>query len=426
MILGLFIISVVISVIINAKKKINIGITSAVFAYLIGCWIMGLKPAKVMSFTPTNILFQLGVIAMLFSFPKQNGSMDKLCGNIIYCFRNTTYLLPFALWACYYLICFMGASAFAGLLIFGFLSFKICETTKISPLVAATASLACVAGGQFPWSSTGAIVTGYIAEHLPAQAESIDIKIAIFSAFFSLIVLTLVSFATGAFKKHEIAEIKKPEPLDSRQKKNLILIVIIIAIVLLTSLLKALLPGSVLIKTIATYSAIQMLALVGVFISIVMGFGDEKTAITQGIPWNTVVLMAGMSLLMGVAKQAGTFDMIANHIATKTAPWMIAPLFAILAGILTMFADGIVTMQLLIGIAAPVVAMAGVSPVAVFTGIVLGARFCASSPFSSWGAMTMGLANENDRDTLFRGLIAVTAVFLVFSGVFTAAIQLIL
>ena len=56
--LGIFIIAAIaIAIFLGAKTKINTGLFCMVFAYIIGCFVMGLKPKEIISFWPTSTMF---------------------------------------------------------------------------------------------------------------------------------------------------------------------------------------------------------------------------------------------------------------------------------------------------------------------------------------------------------------------------------
>lgn len=420
-----FVIAITVCIVLNSKTKINIGLSASVFAYILGCWVLKMTPSELIKMMPSSIVFQLAVVAMFFSFPRQNGLMDVICGKILCRFKNASYLLPYAIWLCYFMICFLGSGGLAAILIFGVLSFRICDEAGLNPLIASVAGTATIPGSQMPWSNNGVITIGFMEPFFPERAGALDIQIALITLVFSLLFTTLICFVTGAFKKRDEIKMEKPQNFNATQRSNLVLIITVITLAMSPSLLKMLMPSNAFVKMLAGNLVIQMLALIGILISILFKFGNQKTAITRDIPWNTIILIVGMTLLMGVVKKAGTFDLISNHIATNAAAWAIAPLFALLAGILTLFADGLTVIQMLIGIAGPVVLALGINPLPVFSGIVITARFCASSPFSSAGGMLIGFVEESKKDRFFVDCLWVTFAALILGSLFIAVVQLI-
>ena len=73
---GLVLAAVIIAILINWRLKINLGLVCLVFAYIIGCIVMGIRARDVVNYTPVSIVFQLAALTFFFSFPHQNGTLE--------------------------------------------------------------------------------------------------------------------------------------------------------------------------------------------------------------------------------------------------------------------------------------------------------------------------------------------------------------
>ena len=49
--------AIALAIFLGYKTKINTGLFCIVFAYIIGCFVMGLKPKQVIAYWPTNTMF---------------------------------------------------------------------------------------------------------------------------------------------------------------------------------------------------------------------------------------------------------------------------------------------------------------------------------------------------------------------------------
>ena len=94
---GLVLAAVIVAILINWKLKINLGLVCLVFAYVIGCIVMGMKGKTVVSFTPVSIVFQLAALTFFFSFPHQNGTLEAIANKLMYRFRNHAWSMPLVL-----------------------------------------------------------------------------------------------------------------------------------------------------------------------------------------------------------------------------------------------------------------------------------------------------------------------------------------
>lgn len=138
-------------------------------------------------------------------------------------------------------------------------------------------------------------------------------------------------------------------------------------------------------------------------IALLMKLAPQKEIIAK-VPWNTILMIAGAGMLIAVAVQAGTIDMLSQWIGGNVPVFLIPVAFSIVGAIMSFFSSttGVVCpalFPLIPGLAAAT----GINPVALFTCTVLGAQSSAISPFSSGGSLIIGsCGNEEERTTLFN------------------------
>ena len=68
--------AIVVAVALGYKTKINIGLFAIAFAYLIGCFGMGLSPSEVISMWPLKIFFIIFSVCLFYSFATVNGTQN--------------------------------------------------------------------------------------------------------------------------------------------------------------------------------------------------------------------------------------------------------------------------------------------------------------------------------------------------------------
>lgn len=423
-VLILFVIAIIISIIVNTKTGLNIGFVGGICAYIIGCFLCGLSVNTIIGYTPTSIAFQTIILSIFFAFPAQNGTLDKLARQIIYACRNATWALPFVIFFAAWLVSAMGAGSPVGVITVGVIAFQIAKNVNIHPLIiTVTLSNASAAGSQFPWSGTGITVYGLLRDLYGDTSYSMSVKSALIFTVYSLLFTAVLCLIFGGFKAKKVGdfEIEKPEPFDSKQKKTLTLIIVLLALIIGFSLLKTLIPSSAVIKKIAGYMDFQMLAIVGIGICVIGKLGDEREAVAKA-PWSMIVMLTGMSMLMGIAKTMGALDLVTEVLSTNSSPRMLGAAFALLAGVMTFFSSGVVTMQLLFPMAAPLVASLGLNATGVMTAIAMTARLAAVSPFSTGGALAISTAGNIDakqQRTLLIGHIVSAVVIIVTVCIFS-------
>ena len=69
---------------LGQEKKVEV----KVFAYIIGCFIMGLKTKELIGFWPTSTMFVILSVSLFYNFAAINGTLEKLSGTLLYACRK--------------------------------------------------------------------------------------------------------------------------------------------------------------------------------------------------------------------------------------------------------------------------------------------------------------------------------------------------
>ena len=299
-------IAVLISIFLNWKFNINIGVPAIVFAWIIGYWFCGMTVKNIVAGFPTSVVFQMIAITMMFSFPQQNGTLQKVADNFIYAFRKQTWALPLVIYFAGFLIGAMGAPGATGTIIVAVIGYQIAEQVGMNPLIMAVASChGSAAGSELPWSAQGVIAHGVMEQYWPEEVDSYTWKLWLGYFVLSFIILIVTSLVLGGFKKREAIQMEKPAPIEGKQVATLVLIACIVILSILWPFLKMLAPSVKIFAKLNGFCDIQMLCVLGTLIFTLGKFGDLKVAITKGVPWNTVFMLSGMAMLINAAGKAG-------------------------------------------------------------------------------------------------------------------------
>lgn len=74
----IIVLAIILAIALGYKTKINTGLFGMVFAYLIGTFMMGLKPGDVIKMWPISIFFVIFSISLFYNFAIGNGTLEKL------------------------------------------------------------------------------------------------------------------------------------------------------------------------------------------------------------------------------------------------------------------------------------------------------------------------------------------------------------
>lgn len=413
----LIIASIALAVYLGYKTKINTGFFCIAFAYIIGCFVMGLKTKTLVGYWPTNTMFVILAVSLFYNVAAANGTLEKISRSLLYACRKFPGLLPYALFFVAVILSVMGAAYFTVLAFLAPITLLICEESKMDKLTGAVAiNCGALAGGNFPTAALGVVFRGlmdtaYEAAPDLTPVDSFSSTLVMFglAILSSLIIITVFRF--GFKTNRNIGKgvtFSKPDAYDKKQKQTLALILAMMAVVLVFPVLKLLLPSVKFISTVAGKIDVGLVAFVFAIIALLMDLAPQKKIIAA-VPWNTILMIGGAGMLIAVAVEAGTITMLSEWIGGNVPTFLVPLAFSIVGAIMSFFSSttGVVCpalFPLIPGLAAAT----GLSPAALFTCTVLGAQSSAISPFSSGGSLILGsCGNEEERNTLFNRLLFV-------------------
>lgn len=405
---AVIIIAIALAIVLGYKTKINIGFFAIAFAYLIGCFGMDMKSSEVVSLWPIKIFFIIFAVTLFYNFALANGALEKLAGHLLYSCRKFPHMLPLAIFMASTIIAALGAGFYTVLAFMAPLTLLLCKKTKMNMIIGGMAvNYGALAGANFMTSQSGIIFRG-IMDNVGIDAQTaFGHATAIFMATMIIPIAVLGLYTFWTKNRHSIQiDAVKPEPFDAKQKQSFILILLMIAIVLIFPILNLILPDN---KTIAFLNAridISFVAIIFALISLVLKLADEKKVVAL-IPWNTLIMICGVGMLISVGVKAGVIDVLSHWVSSNVPVVLIPIVICLIAAIMSVFSStlGVVT-PALFPIVPAIAAASGISPVILFVCIVVGAQSSSISPFSSGGSLVLGSAPDGvDRNTLFNQLL---------------------
>ncbi|GGA99240.1 C4-dicarboxylate ABC transporter [Brucella endophytica] len=403
--------SIVLAVALGYTTRINIGLFAIAFAYLLGCFGLGLKPGEIVEMWPLKIFFVIFAVCLFYSFALVNGTLERLAEHLLYRCRNMPWVLPYAVFATATVIAAMGAGYYTVLAFMAPITLILCKRTGLDMVLGGmVANYGALAGANFMSSQSGIIFRGLMTANGVDDTAAFLNAAAIFAAttIIPLAVITVMLFASGRHRQIQtvVTEADRPAPFDGKQKTTLALTLTMMGLVLLGPMLHLMLPES---KAVAYFNGkidIGLIASVFSVIALILKLGDERKAIAS-VPWSTLIMICGMGMLISVAIKAGTIAALAGWLGNSIPPYLLPVVFGIVAAIMSLFSStlGVVT-PTLFPLVPSLADQLAVSPMLLFTAIVVGAQATSISPFSSGGSLILGAApDEATRGSLFTRLL---------------------
>lgn len=421
----LCLIGVAAAIFLNYKWNINMGVSALAFAMIIGVLCMGMKVKEVVALFPTSIYFQVMCLSLFFGWGVVNGTMKAVADHMLYATRNRPWMIAFVLLAISLLLGMIGCVPPAAGAIMAVMSFTVAVPAGLNPLIACATAFGNNSGSFILWGASGGIISATIAANgFEESAKSQTWAIFGLSVLLTIVVVVVCFFVWKGYKMNALHGLEKPAPFTKQQKTNLYVIGGVIFFAVVPGVLKTFIGGAFL-KSLSGFCDMQVLCLIGFLICTFLKLGDQK-AVIKAVPWNTLLLLAGISTLMSVATKAGVVDMITAWLS-DTIPVILLPLFmCLLGGFLSAFSGGITTVFPMVAPIVPaLVAATGASPMLLFLSTVLGAHFTSMSPFSTGGAVFMATCRDDAMaKKLVTGQLLVCLLAMVISMVFVTVLAL--
>lgn len=409
--------AIALAIIIGYKTGFNTGIFAIIFAYLLGCFALGLAPKKVIGGWPVNTMFVIFSVSLFYNFALVNGTLEKTARYLLYACRRFPGLLPFALYIASAGIAALGAGFFTVMAFMAPIALLICEEAKMDKMVGAAAvNCGALSGANFMTSGSGIVFRGLMDENNYASVSfNYTSVIFIESVIFSLLLIVIFRFITR--KNREVQKnmvFEKPDPFTSKQKINLILIIVMITAVLLFPILHMIFPDSAAVTFINSKIDVGLTAIAFSAAALFLKLAPQDEVIKK-VPWNTIIMICGVGMLINVAIEAGTLDLMASWAGSSLPVYVVPVAFSLIGSVMSFFSStlGVVCPALVPSLAAAT----GINPLIIFSSIVIGAQSSAISPFSSGGSLVLGTCTtDEERTAMFPRLLFVAVPVSVISA----------
>jgi len=401
-------IGILLAIFLGYVTRINIGFYAIAFAYLLGAFGLGLDTSEIINFWPINIFFVILTVTLFYGFAMVNGTLEKLAGHMLYAARRIPWALPLIIFAAATIIAALGAGFYTVVAFMAPMALLLSRKTGLSMVISAMAvNYGALAGANFMTSQSGVIFRSLMGNAGIESSEAFGISTAIFVTTITIPIIVIGSYLIFFRKKlHIQIQPEKPEPFENKQKQTLSLILVLMTLLLLVPILHIVFPDSAAIEFVNSKVDISFMAMIFVIISLLLRLGDEKKVIAS-VPWNTLIMISGVGMLIQVAIEAGVIDQLSDWVST-TIPLALIPIIMVVIGMLmSLFASTLGVVAPALFPVVPGIALAtGFSPMLLFVCVIVGAQASAISPFSSGGSLILGSAPKTiDQSVLFNDIL---------------------
>ena len=371
------------AIIIGFVRNVNVGILCMGFSMVLGL-VFGLDAKEILSGFSSSLFIQMVGITYLFAIINSNGTLELLARKMVGLVGKKKALIPFVMYILGFLICAVGPGAIPSLAIIPVIAIPVAISAGINPIMTAIiGDLGVMSGRMSPLTPESAVVRELMEEQ-GLTGNTIPIMISLTITALIVAVLVYIYYKGWKVEKREDKTEEALPKFNGKQWLSLAGLLILAVGVLFFSWnvgLTGFLAGSVLI---------------------VLGCGEEKKAI-KGIPWNVILMVLGVGILMNVISLSGGIDIMVAGLEKIMGHRTAAMIMAITAGFMSFFSSGLgVVFPTLIPTASGLASGLGVGAVELVSVIVIGGTVSGFTPISTTGALIMaGVAQQEGAEEKF-------------------------
>jgi len=404
----LCLVAIILVIFLGYITKTNIGLWAIAAAYLLGAFVLDIRPSDIIKMWPIKIFLMLFSVTYFYGYAVLNGSLEKLSLKVVYASRKAPWSIPVVLFFIAIVISGIGAGDGATVMLIP-IAVSIAKITGMNYFLAAASVVSGISiGGFSPISTIGIFVReladqvgGYGPEVVNAYGNE-----AMFQAFALFTVIFILSYLIFRGYKVRAPVLEKPEPYNGRQIATLIVIGCFVGVLLISPILKTLFPASVFFARLNANIYLTFIAFIASILASLLKLGDERKVFMR-VPWHALTTICGMGMLIAVIGESGAIEMMSDYLSNSNlAGGWIQVLLGVFAGIMSLFVSGFVVNTTFFALVPALGTGLGLYPGLLYSAIAVGSIATAVSPFSgSGGLVVASIDDEEKRNKIFNALL---------------------
>ena len=370
----------------------NVGVLAFALAWIFGLVGGGGSDLVVKAF-PAQLFVTLAGVTLLFALAESNGTLERVATAALRLARGDARALPVILFFIACAVSTVGPGAIASVALVAPMAMAVARRAGVSPFLTALAvTNGANAGNLSPVSAVGVIANTKMAE---AGLGGHEIKVWAANFFAHLIVGAVAYFALGGLRRsgsRSAEEMAGTATLDAGFSRPQWLTAAVIA-----AWIAAVMGLGVPLGPAAFAGAAALILI----------RAAEETDALRRMPWPAILMVTGMSALVGVVERTGGMALFTSLLARLARPSTVNALIAFVTGVISTYSStsGVVLPAFLPTVPGLVREMGGGDPLAIALSINVGASIVDVSPLSTLGALCVAaVADPEVSKDLFRRL----------------------
>lgn len=388
----LSLLALLLAIVFSCTSRVNVGVLAFALAWIFGL-LGGAGPDVVVKSFPAQLFVTLAGVTLLFALAESNGTLERLAGAALRLARGDARALPILLFFIACAVSTVGPGAIASVALVAPMAMAVARRAGVSPFLTALAvTNGANAGNLSPVSAVGVIANTKLAE---AGLGGHEMKVWAANFAAHVIVGAIAYLALGGLRLRGAAEGADSGDVAAEGRgfsraQGLTLAIIALWIAAVMGLGVPLGPA----------------AFAGASLLILLRAAEETDALRR-MPWPAILMVTGMSALVGVVERTGGMALFTSLLARLARPSTVNALIAFVTGVISTYSStsGVVLPAFLPMVPGLVRELGGGDPLAIALSINVGASIVDVSPLSTLGALCVAaIADPEVSKDLFRRL----------------------
>lgn len=284
-------------IVVGFVKKLNIGLLAIAIAVVIGYASGEFSTEQILEGFGSSLFITLLGVTFLFGIINDNRCLDVLINNIIRGFGKKIWFIPILVFIVGWFVAAL-AGAVAALVFVISISIPLARNSGYNPALLMIIGVAGGQSGRFTQITPDGIVVSKIMTEQGIEGILTPLTL---NVTIGMIILSIVAFIY--FKGFKIQESKSTDDIVDKEHltKNHWVALAGVLVFIFCVIVLGLDAGLVAIS-------VAMLLLI-------LGISDEKKAF-KNIPWNTILMVTGVGVLMNIISETGGIDILVGVIGS--------------------------------------------------------------------------------------------------------------
>jgi di/tricarboxylate transporter len=428
--LALILLAMILSVVFG-RKRANMGLIALGLAYILGCFVFGLKANALYAMFPAKIILQFIFISYFYGVLIENGTIQWVAEKVSYAARKAGFLIPIIIFVLTLVLSLAGVAPVSVAAAVAPLFLAIADKMKINKLLVLLAiHTGQCAGCGSPVSGVTLVTKGIVGDSLGAGNTDLLWNqfmvnfILVFAIIFVIAYVVLRGWRVGKLA----GDVELGDPGKPNQQQIICLIMALVAIIfLIVPSLLGTFTGNAAMQYISGKADPGFVYLILGLLCIFLRYGEEKVLLSKRVPWPLVLVIGGMAILIGLLGATGATDYLAGLLSNSVPTVAIAPALSTIGGFLSMFSDSLgAVIPLLASMVPSIVANnAQLSATLLISAACIGTMMTGFAPFSTGGSLLLSFTKEEERNRFFvLQLVSTILMMVATAAVFAVGIVL--